>query len=165
MPECTGCRVEGSSETSAPIVTSLEELAKEFDLETDSRFRRWAKVIPSLTPVTPLSVGGYALGGNFERGHFVVRDGDYVVLAAESGSRTHHSYEYRLLKNIHGKMVRVRVPNERIRLLPLSSDKMAKSLNSTLYAYACAIELGLTPEPNDESPPSVTNPESPPASP
>jgi hypothetical protein len=117
------------------IVRTVREIIEEFGLRYDSRFRSWGKVVSG---VDLDQKGGYALQGEFFNGATVIPDGAWVVVASETGTRNYHSYEYRLLQNQKGKLVRVLNDPESIKN-ELAPQVYANALNSKLYAYAARI--------------------------
>jgi len=119
------------------IVRTVEQIAEQFEMGFDSRFRAWGKIVSG---VDMSQKGGYALQGEFFSSGkaVVIPDGAWVVAATETGSRKNHSYEYRLLQNQHGNLVRVKHDIEKIKGV-LPPQIYANALNSTLYAYAARI--------------------------
>jgi len=117
------------------IVRTVREIIEEFGLGYDSRFRSWGKVVSG---VDLSQKGGYALQGEFFHGATVIPDGAWVVVASETGTRNYHSYEYRLLQNQKGKLVRVMNDPESLKN-ELEPQVYANVLNSKLYSYAARI--------------------------
>jgi hypothetical protein len=117
------------------IVRTIEQIADQFELTYDSRFRFWGKIVSG---VDLSQKGGYALQGEFFHGATVIPNRAWVVVAAESGSRKNHSYEYRLLQNHDGTLVRVKHNIDKLKD-ELPAQVYANALNNTLYAYAARI--------------------------
>jgi len=117
------------------IVRTVEQIAEQFEMGFDSRFRAWGKIV---TGVDLSQKGGYALQGEFFHGATVIPNHAWVVVASETGSRHNHSYTYRLIQNQNGKLVRVLNDPESIKN-ELAPQVYANALNSKLYAYAVRI--------------------------
>jgi hypothetical protein len=117
------------------IVRTVKEIIEQFEMGYDSRFRAWAKIVSG---VDLSQKGGYALQGEFFHGATVIPDGAWVVVASETGSRNYHSYEYHLLQNQNGKLVRILNAPETIKN-ELAPQVYANALNSKLYSYAVRI--------------------------
>jgi len=117
------------------IVMTVKEVIEQFGLGYDSRFRAWGKIVSN---VDLSQKGGYALQGEFFHGATVIPNRAWVVVASETGSRNYHSYEYRLLQNQNGKLVRVLNDPESIKN-ELSPQVYANALNNKLYSYAVRV--------------------------
>jgi len=119
------------------IVRTIEQIAEQFEMGFDSRFRAWGKIVKN---VDLSQKGGYALQGEFFTPYkaVVISNGAWVVVAAESGSRKNHSYEYRLIQNQNGKLIRVKHNIDKLKD-ELPAQVYANALNNTLYAYAVRI--------------------------
>jgi len=125
-------KMEGST-----TVRTLEQIADQFEMGYDSRFRFWGKIVSG----TDLSKkGGYALQGQFfNRGMAVaISPGAYVVVASETGSMKYHSYSFCLVQNQNGNLVQIEPHIEEIKN-ELPPQIYANALNNTLYAYAVRI--------------------------
>jgi hypothetical protein len=114
-------------------------------LKNDSRFKSWAKVA-SKSQVDLSQTGGYAIGGQWVEWNDSVSldSGEYLVVAAETGSRANHYYSYRL---INGDGNRVEL-EERIVVLDralesgvITEKQRVNAKNNTLYSYALYISL------------------------
>jgi len=127
-------------EGSTTIVRTLEEIAEQFKLAHDDRFRFWGKTVSN---VNLNNKGGYALEGQFfSSGRaMVIPNGTWVVIASETGSRKHRSYEYLLVQNQNGNLVPVKSDIEAIEAIKneLPPQIYANALNNILYAYAVLI--------------------------
>lgn len=112
----------------------------------DSRFKAWAKLVTTPEHIDLSKASGYSLTGRFiDWGKSVaVAPGQFVVLAAESGSRNRHAYKYALVR-VNGADEPEIVSDEEIAeaVAAAPDAQRAKALNSTLYAFAvyCAHEL------------------------
>jgi hypothetical protein len=124
-------------EGSTTIVRTIEQIADQFGMGYDSRFRFWGKIVSG---VDLNQKGGYALQGEFFNSGMAVAipNGAWVVIASETGSRKNHSYTYHLVQNQNGNLVRVKHKIESIKN-ELPPQIYANALNSTLYAYAVRI--------------------------
>ena len=120
---------------------------KDIGLIADSRFKSWGKVVRSVADVDLTKNNGFALTAPFVRWGSVevMQPGQYVVLAAEVGTRAHHNYEYALCRVTENGLERV--DDEALVAMKANVDipeeYRAKAMASPLYAYAlyCAYEL------------------------
>jgi len=119
------------------IVRTVEEIIDQFKMGFDDRFRHWAKLV---TGIDLSQKGGYALQGEFFTLYkaMVIPNGAWIVVASETGSRNNHSYEYRLIQNQNGKLVRVLNDPDSIKN-ELTPQVYAGALNNKLYSYAVRI--------------------------
>lgn len=120
------------------VLTVSQKLAPE-QVSYDSRFKAWAKVIASPAHVDLTKTNGYSLTGPFVNwGKSVaVGAGQFLVLAAESGSRANRTYKYALVR-VNGADDSEVVSDEEIADAVSSApdDQRAKAINSPLYAFA-----------------------------
>lgn len=112
-----------------------------YELATDSRFRSWAKTIRSAKEIDLSKTGGYALTGEFVKfgSSIALNSGEYLVLAAESGSRKYASYDYRLVTvngNGEAEWIKYSEIKETITQSDTCDEHKAKSLNSVPFAFA-----------------------------
>lgn len=128
-------------------------------LQSDSRFTRWAKVVRTRADLNIKLKGGYAITAAFVQwGKAVaVAPGEYVVFAAETGSRHSVSYDYALWRvSPEDKMAKIEWKEvEQVADSPKLNDAAkAACRNSRLYAIAsyCYRQLPplLAPEPKPE---------------
>ncbi len=105
-------------------------------------FKRWGKrVRPGDVDLTVAS--GRALGGEWLTWgkSAALEEGDYLVLAAETGSRASHSYKYRLGQVRSGELVRIdqETRDALFARSTLKDTERAAVANNILYAYAAYI--------------------------
>ena len=116
-------------------------------LESDSRFKRWCKLIRSAADVDLSKKGGYALTAPFCKWSDTVAigAGQFLVCSAETGSRAHHGYSYALVDetgkdiDIEGHVTNTVKAGFNDGLI--SETQLADALNSRLYLYAVFIYL------------------------
>lgn len=112
-----------------------------YDLAVDSRWKHWGKLIRGEQDIKLGEKNGYSLTGPFVRwGETVALErGQFLVLAAESGSRKYATYDYRLIGVGEDGEVAA-VSDAAITTLlddaHLPDAVRAKCANSTLYRYA-----------------------------
>jgi len=127
-------------EGSTTIVRTLEEIAEQFKLAHDDRFRFWGKTVSN---VNLNNKGGYALEGQFfSSGRaMVIPNGTWVVVVSQISAGTHISYNDILTQNQNGNLVLIKSDIEAIEAIKneLSPQIYASALNNTLYAYAVLI--------------------------
>lgn len=116
-----------------------------YDLVTDSRFKKWGKLIRN-GEYDLQAKNGYSLTGAFVRwGESVpLNKGEYLVLAAESGSRKYAAYDYRLVgvdENGEAQEITDTDIDTALANTPLPDDVIAKTANSRLYRYAAYIHV------------------------
>jgi hypothetical protein len=120
------------------ITTCSEWLSK------DSRFKNWGKKITCATHVDLAQQNGYSLTGPWVRwdDSVALAEGEFLVVAAETGSRANRSYEYRLVAG-GATECRCIEDAERSEVLTaaktagkISEAQFAQHLNSALYSYA-----------------------------
>jgi len=109
-------------------------------MKADSRFKHWAKLIgPAQIDLSKRN--GYSLGGQWIRwtDQVSVVAPNYLVVAAETGSRKNHGYDY-VLVGENGV-----VAQEEIDKVVAQADegRRVAAHNSTLYAYALFISGGV----------------------
>jgi len=133
MEEEKTWKMEGST----TIVRTIEQIADQFEMGYDSRFRFWGKIVSN---VNLNNKGGYALEGHFySRGMaMVIPNNTWIVVASETGSMKYHSYSFCLVQNQNGNLVQVEPNIEEIKN-ELPAQIYANALDSTLYAYAVRI--------------------------
>jgi hypothetical protein len=122
-------------------------------LKNDSRFKSWGKKVRP-QDVDLSKENGYALGGAWARWDESVAlgAGEFLVVAAETGSRASHDYDYALIEGgetarclFNGQDKAKGLPAEEWRALKeaalkdLPEDQRAKAMNSTLYRFAAVI--------------------------
>lgn len=113
-------------------------------VDTDSRFRSWGKHVTKRAEIDLTQKGGYAINAGFVRADQAIAlgQGQYLVCAAETGSRKSHSYDYAL---VEGTLDAPRLveQNEQDALISLyaSEEQQARSLNSDLYRMGLYIAL------------------------
>jgi len=120
---------------------------KDIGLIADSRFKRWGKTVRSVADVDLTKNNGYALVSPFLNWGSVevMQPGQYVVLAAEVGTRAHAKYQYALCRVTESGLERV--SDEELAVVKdnpeIPEEYRAKALASTLYTYAlyCAYAL------------------------
>jgi len=120
---------------------------KDIGLIADSRFKRWGKTVRSSSDIDLTKNNGYALTSPFLNWGSVevMQPGQYVVLAAEVGTRAHHNYKYALCRVTESGLERV--DDEALVAMKANVDipeeYRAKAMASPLYAYAlyCAYAL------------------------
>ena len=128
-------------------------------LKRDSRFKHWGKVF-TCKDFDESKEKGFALGGKFVpwEASVALGPGQFLVVAAETGSRASHSYDYALV--IGGDEAKV-VDTSTARKDFIESMRkvfpeavVAKAMNNTLYKYglfatwmAIQAEGGPEPEP------------------
>lgn len=117
-------------------------------LSNDSRFKSWGKKITCATHVDLAQQNGYSLTGPWVRwdDSVALADGEFLVVAAETGSRASRSYDYRLVAG--GAECRRIEKAERSAALEaakmagtISEAQFAQHLNSALYSYALYASL------------------------
>lgn len=117
------------------VVTINSKLANS-GIEFDSRFRAWAKIIGT-------KANGYSITSGFTNwGKSIALTPDqFVVLAAESGSRARHSYDYALV-TVGANDQPVAIDDATITAF-IPDAQRAKAANSPLYAIAlyCALQF------------------------
>jgi hypothetical protein len=120
-------------------------------LQNDSRFRSWGKKVAA-RDVDLLKANGYALGGRWVGWdeNVALGKGEFLVVAAETGSRANHSYEYALVEGgdpgrcLLGKGD-AGLPKEEWAALKeealdgLTEGQRAAAMNSVLYRMAAVI--------------------------
>jgi hypothetical protein len=125
----------------------------DWGLTADSRFKSWGKKVTKFD-IDLEKENGYSLGGEWVRWDESVALGadEYLVIAAEVGSRKNKRYGYRLVRggdectlvastsNANGIKIRPQLA-EWSEYGWITEEQWAKSLNSTLYAYALYISL------------------------
>lgn len=131
------------------VLTVNRQLAPE-QISYDSRFRAWGKLIAKPEHVDLTKSNGYSLAGPFVSWgkNVAVAPGQFVVLAAEAGSRNRHSYTYALVRVNGSDEVEVVSDEEIATVVAEAPDQQrAKALNNPLYAYAvyCASQLQVGP--------------------
>jgi len=108
-------------------------------LKCDPRFKHWGKVFTA-KDFNEDKDNGYAIGGRFVRwdDNVALNAGEFLVVAAETGSRGKHSYDYKLV--ICGPTARVIEPEDPLwkeyiskRESTFPENVVAKSKNNTLY--------------------------------
>jgi hypothetical protein len=106
-------------------------------LDTDSRFRRWGKLIRSADDVDLSAKNGYSLTGPWVRWDEAVAlaPGQFLVAAGMTGSRRNCYYIYSLIDH-EGRVLKPDAPEVKEVVETLPDDQKAKALNSTLYAFA-----------------------------
>jgi hypothetical protein len=112
--------------------------ASGFGLSADSRFKRWGKLVRGPQDIDLQKRNGYSLTGPFVRwGEAVALEpGQFLVLAAESGSIKHHDYDYRLVGvNAAGEAEAID-PYPVLDEAHLPDAVRAKVANSALYTIA-----------------------------
>lgn len=126
------------------VVTINSKLA---DVSYDSRFKAWAKVIAKRTDVDLSKTNGYAIASSFVNWGKTVAlaPGQFVVLAAESGSRARHEYRYALV-TVDADDQPVDVTDRvdaAIAEATIPDAQRAKAANSVLYRMAlyCALQF------------------------
>lgn len=117
-------------------------------LSSDSRFRRWGKTILSPQDIDLTKKNGYSLTGSFVQWGDAValQPGQFLVLAAETGSRNYHDYHYALIGvGADGQPVQVSSSEiwEQIEGSRLTDAAKAAARNSILYSYAayCYLQM------------------------
>lgn len=126
-------------------------------ISSDGRdgFKRWGKrVRPNEVDLS--ASNGHSLGGEWLTwGRAVaLEEGDYLVLAAETGSRANHSYKYRLGQVRGGELIRIDEGTRDALFAgaPVTDRERANLANSLLYAYAAYIHYaGMAPAAPDET--------------
>jgi hypothetical protein len=133
-------------------------------LKYDSRFKHWGKSF-NANDFDESKEKGYALGGKFVpwNSSVALGPGQFLVVAAETGSRANHSYEYALVIGGDDAKVVDKTTSpwkdfiESMRKV-FPEDVVAKAMNNTLYKYglfatwmALQAEGGPEPEPVDLS--------------
>lgn len=117
-------------------------------LENDSRFKSWGKKISGTCHVDLSKSNGYSLTGPWVRWDDAVSlgSGEYLVVAAETGSRASHDYKYRLV--VGGETPRRIEKSEREAVISaacadggVSESQNAQQQNNLLYSYALFISL------------------------
>lgn len=114
-------------------------------LTEDSRYKAWGR-LTSARRVNLAEKGGYALGGEWVKFHdrVAVGDGEFLICAADTGSRKNHSYRYRLI-DCHGQRVmedaRKATIAEALAAGKVTEKQAAEAENSVLYSYALYISL------------------------
>jgi hypothetical protein len=119
----------------------------DWGLTEDSRFKSWGKVLRGPAEVDLSQKDGYSLRGRFVRWNesIALGDGEYLVIAAETGSRNNHAYKYRLVAG--GSTPRRIEKEEREAVIEagraagVAEEQIARAKNSTLYAYALYVSL------------------------
>ena len=122
------------------IIKTPMEIAKEHELEYDSRFGGfWAKKI---TGVELGKEGGWALQGIFVPRNrvIIISDKEWIVIASDFGSHKYHKWHYKLFRNINGKLTELAVNPEDFKE-KVAPEVYVKALNSQLYAFAVFIYL------------------------
>jgi len=73
--------------------------AADWGLDTDSRWKKWAKLIRSIDDIDLSKANGYSLTGPWVgwTDSVALGEGQYLVIAAESGSRANHPYSYEMI--------------------------------------------------------------------
>lgn len=117
-------------------------------LQNDSRFKSWGKTILQDSDLDLAKDRGYALNGSWVKWDDAVSLGEnqFLVVAAETGSRNRHGYEYRLIEG--GSTCR-RVPGNEMRAVidgaldagHIVEANVANAKNSPLYRYALYCHL------------------------
>lgn len=120
------------------------------NLTSDRRFRQWAKLIQSPAHTDLTKRGGYAITGPFASWaeSVAVGVGHFIVLASETGTRGHHSYDYALVTigpDDEPRLVTADELREVIATLP--DQQRAAAQNSELYAFAAYAHRQLQPGP------------------
>ena len=119
-------------------------------LATDSRWRKWGKRINGLGQVDLSKSNGYSLTGEFVRwGESVaLHPGQYLVLAAESGSAKYHEYSYRLIGvDADDQPIDLTEQVDQVLVgafespVPVADEHRARAKNSWLYSAALYIWL------------------------
>jgi hypothetical protein len=122
----------------------------DWGLTTDSRFKSWGKKVTK-SDIDLEKEDGYAFGGEWVKWNKSVALGadEYLVIAAEVGSRKNKRYGYRLVRG--GNECTLVSSTSSAGIRPqltewseygwITEEQWAKSLNSTLYAYALYISL------------------------
>ena len=118
-------------------------------LQSDRRFKSWAKLIHSSEEINLAATGGNALGGTFVNwGKTIAYEPDqFVIFAAESGSAKYHDYKYTLYGNLTEDpgeapecgLFADEVVDQLVQDSDLPDDVKAKAANSRLYAYAAFV--------------------------
>lgn len=120
------------------VLTVSQKLAPE-QVSYDSRFKAWAKLIASPAHVELGKTNGYSLTGPFVGWgkSAAVGAGQFLVLAAESGSRARREYKYALVRVNGADEPEVVSAEEIAAAVAQAPDaQRAKALNSPLYAFA-----------------------------
>ncbi len=113
-------------------------------LNNDSRYKSWAKLIRGPQDVDLGAKNGYSLTGPWVRWteSVALEPGQYLVCAAETGSRKNHTYDYALRtvdqagEVINGEKDRYTAEEWVARCAWATEEQRARAKNSTLYSYA-----------------------------
>lgn len=121
-------------------VLKLNSKLADCGIGSDSRFRRWGKLVRDAGDVDLTKDNGYSLSGPFVSWGkaFVMTPGQFIVVAGESGSRARHSYDFALIRIAEdGELV---VVDDEIVDSAVQHDVrdayVANAMNSRLFAYA-----------------------------
>jgi len=108
-------------------------------LKCDARFKHWGKVFTA-KDFDENKDNGYAIGGKFVRwgDNVSLNAGEFMVCAAETGSRGKHSYDYKLV--VGGPTARVIEPEDPLwkeylaaRTATFAEPIVVKAKNNSLY--------------------------------
>ena len=111
-------------------------------LDYDRRFKQWGKVIRSSEHIDLGKTRGYSITGPWVKwGQSIsLKEGQFLIAAAQSGSRNHHSYEYLFLTVKDDKVIEVQNSEEFEQacktLQGVTETQVAAAQNSELYSFA-----------------------------
>jgi len=120
----------------------------DWGITRDSRYKAWGKKVTADRVNLTARSGGFALGGDWAKwdDSVAIGNGEYLVVAAETGSRKSHSYRYRLIAG--GEVARLIEEAERQAVIAaalaagdITEGDMARQENDRLYEYALYISL------------------------
>lgn len=122
-------------------------------LDRDTRFKSWGRTIKTAADVDISKERGYALSGEWVKwtASVAVGDNEFLVAAAETGSRARRGYSYQLVEGSTSGECRV-VEGDEMRAVidgaleagQIDEGHVAKSKNSELYLYALYCHLRFT---------------------
>lgn len=134
-------------------IIHIEKLANEHGLEQDRRFRSWARVIRNKEDLDLSREGGNAILSDFVNFNktIAVEPGQFLLIAAETGSVKYHSYSYRFFKVAEDNTVQKISKPERLAFFEsrkdeISEEFLAKAENSIPFAWALYSYLHFTSE-------------------
>jgi hypothetical protein len=109
-------------------------------LKNDGRFKSWGKLVTA-ADIDLNQKNGYSLQGQWVKWNesISLTPGRFLVVAAETGSRANHSYDYILIDGngiAVDKDVRVAEHDRLLAEGAITEDQRVNAKNSTLYSLA-----------------------------